>query len=98
MVRPFRRADLLRAIDSAQLDSTSSSGRLALALRQEYRQEDAEAWGRVEGRIGGQAYSNARLDVVHPLGPDCVQPYASLGLTAVFGPIAAVARPRKVAR
>ena len=70
MVRPFRRADLLRAIDSAQLDSTSPSGRLALSLREDYRQEDAEAWGRVEGRIGGQAYSNARLDVMHPQGPD----------------------------
>ena len=93
MVRPFRRVDLLRAIDSSQLDSTSASGRLALALREDYRQEDAEAWGRVEGRVGGQAYSNARLDVVHTLGPDGVQPYADLGLTGVFGPIAAVARP-----
>lgn len=93
MVRPFRRADLLSALDSAGLDSTSPAGRLAATLRSEYQQEDAEAWGRVTGRLGLQAYSNGRRDVIAPSGPDGVEPYADLGLTGVFGPIVGVMRP-----
>ena len=93
MVRPFRRSDLLGALDSAEVDSGSASGRLVRELQQAYRQEDAEAWGRVHGRAGVQAYSNARRDVVQPLGADGVQPYVDLGLTGVFGPVVGVTRP-----
>jgi hypothetical protein len=93
MVRPFRRVDLLRVIDSAGLDSSTPNGQMALELRQAYRQEDAEAWGRVEGRAGAQAYSNARIDVLHPQGPQGLTPYVDVGLTGVFGPVVAVTRP-----
>ncbi len=93
MVRPFRRIDLLSALDSSGLDSTTPAGRLAAALHEDYRQEDAEAWGRVAGRAGLQAYSNGRQDVIQPWGPEGVEPYLDIGLTGVFGPVVGVMRP-----
>jgi hypothetical protein len=49
--------------------------------------------GKVERARGGQAYSDARRDMVHPAGPDGIQPYVELGLTGVFGNVGLVSRP-----
>lgn len=93
MVRPFRRADLLRVLDAARPDSTTPGGRMALRLRDTFRQDSTEAWWQVAARAGIQTYSNARRDVLHPAGPDGPQPYADVGVTAAFGPVIAVSRP-----
>ena len=50
-----------------------------------------QTW-RLAGRAGAQAYSHARRDVLHPLGPDGVKPYADVTGEAVFGPIALESR------
>ena len=51
-----------------------------------------QTW-RVAARAGAQAYSHIRRDVLHPLGPDGVRPYAELTGEAVIGPFALVTRP-----
>jgi hypothetical protein len=48
---------------------------------------------RVAGRAGAQAYSHIRRDLLHPLGPDGIRPYAELTGEAVMGPFALVSRP-----
>ena len=45
------------------------------------------------GRAGGQAFSHLRRDVLHPLGPDGVRPYAEFTGEATIGPFALAARP-----
>ena len=47
---------------------------------------------RVAGRAGAQAFSHIRRDVLHPLGPDGVRPYADFTGEAVFGDFALVSR------
>lgn len=90
MVRPFRRADAERVL--AQAD-TSGAPRLVAALRAELSGVPGGQTWRVAGRAGAQAFSHIRRDVLHPLGPDGVRPYADLTGEAVFGPIALVTRP-----
>ncbi len=90
MIRPFRRADAVRVLAAA--DSAGAS-RLLQSLRQELEDPaDQNSW-RVAGRAGGQAYSHVRRDLLHPLGPDGVRPYADLTGEAMFGPFALVSRP-----
>ena len=89
MIRPFRRADAARVLAAA--DTTGASA-LVQALRKEFEDPAGQTW-RVAGRAGAQAYSHIRRDVLHPLGPDGVRPYADLTGEAVFGPFALVTRP-----
>ena len=87
MVRPFRRADALRALEAA--DTT-------LSLVRDLRVSLAEPAGgqtwRAGARAGGQAFSHIRRDVLHPLGPDGARPYAEVSGEAVMGPFALVSR------
>ncbi len=88
MVRPFRRADALRVLAAA--DSSAPAVR---ALRASFEELPGERTWRVAVRAGGQAYSHIRRDLLHPLGPDGVRPYAELTGEAVLGPFALVSRP-----
>jgi hypothetical protein len=87
MVRPFRRADALRVLTAA--DTTQP---LVRALRASLEELPGQQTWRVAARGGGQAFSHARRDVLHPLGPDDVWPYAEFTGEAVTGPIALVSR------
>ena len=88
MVRPFRRADALRAL--AEADST---GGLVHALRASLEELPGDQTWRIAARAGGQAFSHIRRDVLHPLGPDGARPYADLTGEAMIGPFALVSRP-----
>ena len=92
MVRPFRRADALRVLAAAD---TAGAPRAALhppAPRRPRGAAERRAGGSA-ARAGGQAYSHIRRDVLHPLGPDGVRPYAEFTGEAVIGPFALVSRP-----
>ena len=90
MIRPFRRADAARVLAAA--DSAGAS-RFVRALREQFEDPpDQNSW-RFGIRAGAQAFSHIRRDVLHPLGPDGVRPYADLTGEATFGPFALVSRP-----
>ena len=96
MVRPFRRADALRALAAA--DTTGqppARGAAAIvhALRASFEELPGEETWRLAARAGAQAYSHIRRDVLHPLGPDGARPNADLTGEAVIGPFAVVTRP-----
>ncbi|MEA2723480.1 MAG: hypothetical protein QOH59_1251 [Gemmatimonadales bacterium] len=91
MVRPFRRADAVRVLAAADSADATSSG-LITRLRAAFEDPAGNRW-RVEGRAGGQAYSHARRELLHPAGPDGVRPYIELRGEASFGNILLVTRP-----
>ena len=96
MVRPFRRADALRvlaAADTAAEPAARGSAAIVHALRAAFEELPGEQTWRVAARAGAQAYSHIRRDVLHPLGPDGVRPYADFTGEAVIGPFALVTRP-----
>ena len=96
MVRPFRRADALRvlaAADTAAESATRGPAAIVHALRATFEELPGEQTWRVAARAGAQAYSHIRRDVLHPLGPDGVRPYADLTGEVVIGPFALVTRP-----
>src|SRR6185436_16732884 len=81
MIRPFRRADALRALaaaDSAAESAARGPAAIVHALRATFEELPGEQTWRVAARAGAQAYSHIRRDVLHPLGPDGVRPYADL--------------------
>jgi hypothetical protein len=96
LVRPFRRADALRvlaAADTAADPAVRGPAAIVHALRATFEELPGEQTWRVAARAGAQAYSHIRRDVLHPLGPDGVRPYADLTGEAVIGPFALVTRP-----
>jgi Capsule assembly protein Wzi len=92
-VRPFRRADAVRVLDSALARSDTRDTALVAALLAAWTDDTATARWRVEGRAGGQGYTEARRDPLHPGGPKGVRPYLDLRLEAIFGNLALVSRP-----
>ena len=85
------RSRVLAAADTA----AERAGRRAIihALRASLRASPGEQT-LARGRAGGaQAYSHIRRDVLHPLGPDGVRPYADFTGEAAIGPFALVSRP-----
>ncbi|MGH7548567.1 MAG: hypothetical protein ACREMM_10385 [Gemmatimonadales bacterium] len=93
LVRPFRRADARRVLAAADSTPDTPSGRLIRALRVEFEDPSGDAWWRLAGRGGAQAYSHARRDALHPAGPGGTRPYADVLAEAVFGNLALVSRP-----
>ena len=91
--RPFRRRDAVAALDSAVARGTLRDTALAAALRATWQDDSAEARWELALAAGGQGFTEARRDLLHPAGPDGVRPYAELRLLAAFGPIIAVSRP-----
>ena len=92
LVRPFRRADALRALSGADTSGEAISA-LIRGLRGELEEPGGSDRWRVGVRAGVQAYSHIRRDLLHPLGPDGVRPYGELIGEAVLGPFALVSRP-----
>jgi hypothetical protein len=91
MVRPFRRADAVRALEAADTGGPSAS--LIRALRTELDDGPATQRWQASGRAGGQVYSHVRRDVLHPLGPDGVRPFADLAAEVVFDQFVLRTRP-----
>jgi hypothetical protein len=93
LIRPFRRADAVRVLDSAIARAQARDTALVNALRSAWVEDTAEARWEVEARAGAQAYKYARRDQLHPGGPSRVKPYADLRLQATFGNLVLVTRP-----
>ncbi|MEZ4589061.1 MAG: hypothetical protein R2909_22030 [Gemmatimonadales bacterium] len=92
MVRPFRRVDVVRALDSALAAGTVSDARLA-RLADELRDPEGDDWVRFEARAGTQAFTAARRDLLHPAGEGATQFYAEGALEARVGPLVLASRP-----
>ena len=92
MLRPFRHSDAIRALATADTTKLPAEGILVQRLRQAFRSPADNYW-RIEGRIGAQAYTHARRELLHPAGPDGVRPYAALAATATLGNLVLVTRP-----
>ncbi len=93
MVRPFRRIDAVRVLAKGDSAGTARDTALVRELLYAFADPGDKAHWKVEPRAGGEAYSDARRDMVHPAGPDGIQPYVELGLTGVFGNVGLVSRP-----
>jgi hypothetical protein len=91
LVRPFRRADALRALAGADTAGVTSAA-LIRRLREELREPaDSGTW-LLAARAGAQAYTEIRRDPYHPLGPDGVRPYADFTGEAGIGPFTMASR------
>src|SRR5512143_2508824 len=65
MIRPFRRIDAVRALDSALATGEARDTALIAELRAAWTEDTAQARWQVEGRAGAQAYTEARRDPLH---------------------------------
>jgi hypothetical protein len=92
MVRPFRRADALQVLANADTSADASSLERIRRLRDHFTEPAGNSWS-VEVRVGGQAYSQTRRELLHPGGPSGLRPYAELRGAATFGNIILVTRP-----
>ncbi len=89
MVRPFRRADAVRALDSA---TAAGDPAVVASLRASFADPaGTNAW-RVAARGGAQGYSHARRDVLHPRGAARVRPYADVAGELIAGNVVLVSR------
>ncbi len=93
MSRPFRRSDLLHAIEQADLDPATPSGRVAQRLTQAFADPEEDNWVRGEVRGGFDAFSRARRDLLHPAGDGGARFYAELPVQGRFGPVVIGSRP-----
>ena len=94
MIRPFRFADALRALEAADTAPTTTSGQVVHTLRESLEADVGgdDAWWRVEVRGGGEAYTQKRRDPLHLGGPGTENPYLDFGLRLKFGPIVGAGR------
>jgi hypothetical protein len=92
MIRPFRRSDAVRVLGAADTVGSASAALIGALLEYFGRGQGEQTWA-AEIRAGGQAYTAARRDMLHPAGDDGIAPYADLSLRAVFGNIVAATRP-----
>lgn len=93
MIRPFRRSDLVAALDRAGLDPLTAAGRAAATLRAAFADSPDPNWVRVAPRAGIDAFSSARRDLLHPAGDGGVRPYVDAAVEGRFGNILLVSRP-----
>jgi hypothetical protein len=93
MVRPIRRIDAVRALDSALATGEARDTSLIQELRSAWVEDTAEARWEVEGRGGAQGYTEARRDPLHPAGNRRVKPYIDLRLQGTFQNLVLVSRP-----
>jgi hypothetical protein len=93
MVRPIRRIDAVRALDSALALGEARDTGLIHELMAAWTEDTAETHWEVEGRAGGQGYTEGRRDPLHPAGDREVRPCVELRLQATFDNLVLVSRP-----
>lgn len=93
LLRPFRRADLIAAIDAARLDPASASGRLAARLRAELGDPAPADWAAFRARLGIETGSRARRDLLHPAGDGGAWFFGEAALEGRFRNLLLVSRP-----
>jgi hypothetical protein len=92
LVRPFRRADAVRSLATADSSAAGGPSELIRHLRAELEDLPENSWS-LSGRAGAQAYTHARRELIRTDGPSGARPYVELRGTATFGNIVAVTRP-----
>ncbi len=92
-VRPFRRADAVRVLDSALARGEARDPQLLTELSRQWTDDPSDQRWEAAGRAGLQAYTHARRDPLHPAGPGAGKPFTELGLKAVFGDVVLASRP-----
>jgi len=92
MIRPLRRADVVRAAER-RIDSRPAGAPLAAELRRALVDRIDEDWFRVAPRAGIQSFSQARRDLLHPSGGGGVRPYFETALEGRFGNLVLSSRP-----
>jgi hypothetical protein len=93
MIRPLRRIDVVRAIDSSNLDLSTPTGRLASEIRRALLDRADGSWVRVAPRAGATGFTRARRDLLHPAGAGGVRPYFEAAFQGVFGNLVLASRP-----
>lgn len=92
-VRPLLERDVLIALRNAVRDTTTAAGKMARELLRSWELPSSDnGWWRGGVNAGAQAYSQARRDLLQPLGTPGVQPYLDAGGAVGQGPLVAVAR------
>jgi hypothetical protein len=92
MVRPFRRADAARVLAAADTSKSFRDSTLIRRLRTAFEDPAGNIWV-LQGRLGAQAYTHARRELLHPAGPAGARPYVELTGAATFGNLVLVTRP-----
>jgi hypothetical protein len=92
LIRPFRRSDAALVLSAPDTAQSPADSRLLKTLVQEFTAPTENNWA-LDGRAGGQGYTHARRDPLHPAGAARIRPYAELGGWATFGSIVLVSRP-----
>jgi hypothetical protein len=93
MVRPFRLADAVKVLAAADTQPEVGSGRLIRHIREALTEDTASARWEVQVRVGGDAYTQKRKDLLHRGGEGTANPYADVALRGAFGPVAYATRP-----
>lgn len=93
MIRPFRRADVLESLAAADTAPESRAGRVIHQLRLAFEPPAGANTWELEGRVGGQAYTRPRRELLHPAGTDGIRPFISGYGHAIIGRLALVTRP-----
>ena len=92
MVRPFRRIDAVRALRTADSIAGGTGAGAVGELLRRWTDRDESRWWRGEVRAGGQAFTAARRDPLHPGGPEDAAVYAEARVDVAVGPIMLVSR------
>ncbi len=92
MIRPFRLADAVRVLATADTAPDSPSGELIRELRATFTEDTTVTRWQVEVRGGGEGYTQKRRDPLHLGGAGTANPYVDVALRGVLGPALGVAR------
>ncbi len=93
MLRPFRRADVLRALAASDTAPGRPGGALIRRLHTEFAGDTIRKGWSTEVRIGGTMYTQKRRDLLHLGGQRDWNPYLDIGLQGVIGPLVLSVRP-----
>lgn len=92
LVRPFRRKDAVRVLAAAESTASPSQKVLIEQLRRGFEDAAGNRWS-IRVRAGGQAFTHARRELLHPEGPDGARPYAEAAAALTLGNLVLVTRP-----
>lgn len=92
-VRPLVERDVVAALERARGPADGSDKQVAAGLAEAWRLPTQAGWWRFHPRLGAQAYSQARRDLLQPGGDGDMKGYADLNVAFGFGPVVIDWRP-----
>jgi hypothetical protein len=92
MMRPFRRSDAARVLAAADTSDRSPQAAVLRRLRRAFEDSAGNRWS-LEGRVGAQAFTHARRELLHPAGPDGARPYTELFASMTLANLVLATRP-----